>query len=85
MQLFQGAQCFTVEFGGPLSNPKASGNHGVFRHDYDSVADVIIGRIKVRCLAFRRDHHTVADARVFVDDRAVDDAIPSDPDGWKIG
>src|SRR5438128_3895865 len=61
-------------------NPEASRNDGVFRYHDDAVADKITFRIEVRRFAFRCNHDAIADARVLVDDRALDHTIAPDAD-----
>src|SRR5205823_12780159 len=46
----------------------------------DTITDVIIFRVEILRLPFRRDDHSVGDSRVFVDDRPIDHAIASDSD-----
>ena len=62
------------------SNPEARRNHCVFWHHDNAVADKIIAGIQIRRFPFRRDHHSVRDPGVLVDNGAVDHTIPPDPD-----
>ena len=62
-------------------NPETRWNDGIFRYHHDAVADEIILRVQVLRLSFRCDHGSVGNARVLVDDRAIDYTIATDPDG----
>src|SRR3979411_80092 len=62
-------------------NPKTGRNDCVFRNDHNPVADEIIIAIEIRRFSFRRDDDTVGDSRILIDDRAIDYAIASNPDG----
>src|SRR5216117_656398 len=62
------------------SNPETGWDDGVFRYHHDAVADEVIIRIEVRRFAFGCDHDAVRDARVLVDDGAVDHAVAPDAD-----
>ena len=63
-------------------NPEAGWDDGIFRDHHDAIPDEIIISIQVRRFTFRRNHGAVADARIFVDDRAIDHAVAPDADGW---
>src|SRR6478609_5620628 len=62
------------------SNPKSRRDGRVLWYYNDPITDVIILRVEILRLAFRRDDHAVRYPRIFVDDRAIDHAITSDPD-----
>src|SRR4029077_20468329 len=66
-------------------NPKAGWNHGVFWHHDDPVADEVVIGVQVELLAFGRNHDLIADAGVFIDDRAVDHAIATNSDRRQVG
>src|SRR5262249_641286 len=66
-----------------MLNPEAGWDDGVFRDHYDAVPDEVIISIQVGWFTFRRDYHAVANARVFVDDRAIDYTIAANADGWQ--
>src|SRR5262249_50329273 len=57
------------------SDPETCGDHRVFWNHDDAVANEIIVRVQVLRFAFRRNHDAVADARVLVDNCAIDHAI----------
>src|SRR2546428_13184147 len=64
------------------SNPESSGNHCVFRHDHDPIADEMIITVEVSRLAFRCNHNSIGYARILVDDGSVNHTIAPDPDRW---
>ena len=63
------------------SNPEAGWDDGVLWDHDDTVPDEVIISIQVRRFAFWANHDAIADARVFVDDRAINHAVAPYPDG----
>src|SRR5947207_87518 len=63
------------------SDPEPWRDSCVFRNHDDPVADVIIFRVEIFRFPLRRNHNSVGNACVFVDDSAIDYAIAADYDG----
>src|SRR5947209_6134526 len=66
----------------PGLNPKAGRNDRVLRNHHDSIANKIILGVKIRRFALRRNHDSIGNTRVLVDNRPVDDTVAADTD-WR--
>src|SRR5438045_7467154 len=63
------------------SDPEPWRDGCVFRNHDNSVTDVIIFRVEIFRFPLRRNDNSVGNARVFIDDSAIDYAIAADADG----
>src|SRR5205814_9459780 len=60
-------------------------NHGILWYHHDAVTDEVIVCVQVRRLTFRRNDNAITDARVLIDNRAVNHAIAPDSDRYLAG
>src|SRR5437763_13113043 len=67
--------------GAARSDPEPWRDGCVLRNHDDPVADVIIFRVEIFRFSLRRNHNSVGNACVFINDSAIDHAIASDADG----
>src|SRR6266478_5263037 len=63
------------------SDPETWRNSRVFRNHDNPVADVIIFRVEIVRFPFRRNHDSVGNACVFINDGTIDHAIAAYADG----
>src|SRR6266704_6030482 len=61
-------------------DPKTGWYGCVFWHDYNAVADEVIFRIKIRRFSFGRNHGSVGNPGILIDNSAINHAIAADPD-----
>src|SRR6516162_7896373 len=59
-------------------NRSSRRNHGAFRNYNHAISNVIVLAIRILRFALRRNHHPVPDARVLVDNSALDAAMATD-------
>jgi hypothetical protein len=59
-------------------NRSSRRNHGTFRNYDHAISNVIVFAIRILRFTLRRNHHPVPDARVLIDNGALNAAIASD-------